>query len=99
VPLQRLRNDLIELLDAFTACIGKDSTRRDLPTLDGALRETDEATQKIHDKKILISYPVDVLLLTLDIVARYRAVADAVNKLRPLIADPQIHRYWGDHAL
>jgi hypothetical protein len=35
----------------------------------------------------------------LDIVARHRAVADAVNKLRPLVADLQIHRYWDDYAL
>jgi len=40
-----------------------------------------------------------VLLLTLDIVARHRAVADAVNKLQTLVADPQIHRYWDDYAL
>ena len=58
-----------------------------------------EASQEIHDQKILISYPVNVLLQTLDIVARHRAVADAVNKLRTLVADPQIHRYWDDYAL
>ena len=59
----------------------------------------DEASEKLHDQKILISYPVNVLLLTLDIVARHRAVADAVNKLRSLVADPQIHRYWDDYAI
>ena len=32
-------------------------------------------------------------------VARHRAVADAVNKLRTLVADPKIHRYWDDYAL
>jgi len=99
LPLERLRNCLVEVLDAFADCIAGQSTRRDLPTLDRALRETDEAIQEIHDQKILISYPVNVLLLTLDIVARHRAVADAVNKLRPLVADPQIHRYWDDYAL
>jgi p-hydroxybenzoic acid efflux pump subunit AaeB len=99
LPLQRLKNNLIELLAAFADCIANDSTRRDLPTLDRALRETDEALRQIADQRILKSYPVRVPLLTLDIVARYRAVADALNKLRPLIADPQIHRYWGDHAL
>jgi hypothetical protein len=99
LPLQRLKNNLVELLDAFADCIRKDSTRRDLPTLDRALRETDEALQQIVDQKILTSYPLRVPLLTLDIVARYRAVADALNKLRSLIAGAQIHRYWGDHAL
>ena len=99
LPLERLKNSLIEVLDAFADCVETKSTRRDLPTLDRALRETDEASQEIHDQKILISYPVNVLLQTLDIVARHRAVADAVNKLRTLVADPKIHRYWDDYAL
>jgi hypothetical protein len=63
------------------------------------LRETDAARRQIADQKILTSYPVEVPLLTLDIAARYRAVADALNKVRSLIVDPQIHRYWGDYAL
>jgi len=99
LPLQRLKNNQIELLAAFADCIANDSTRRDLPTLDRALRETDEALRQIADQRILKSYPVEVPLLTLDIVARYRAVADALNKLRSLVADPQLHRYWGDYAL
>jgi p-hydroxybenzoic acid efflux pump subunit AaeB len=99
LPLERLKDRLIAVLDAFADCVASNSAQRDLPTLDRALRETDEAAQEIHDHKMLISYPIDVLFLTLDIVARYRAVADAVNKLRPLVADPQIHRYWDDYVL
>ena len=99
LPLQRLRNNLVELLDASAECIASNSARRDLPALDRALREVDGAIQEIRNEKVLISYPVNVPLLTLDIVARYRAVADALNKLRPLIADPQIRSYWGDYAL
>jgi uncharacterized membrane protein YccC len=99
LPLQRLKNDLVELLDAFADCIAKDSNGRDLPILNRALREMDEAVRHIRDQRILTSYPLSVPLLTLDIVARYRAVADALNKLRSLIVDPQIHRYWGDYAL
>jgi hypothetical protein len=99
LPLQRLKNSLVEALDAFADCVASKSTRHDLPTLDRALRETDEASQQIHDQKILISYPIDMLLLTLDVVARHRAVADAVNKLLPVMADPKIHRYWDDYAL
>jgi len=90
---------LVEALDAFADCVASKSTRHDLPTLDRALYETDEASQQIHDQKILISYPIDMLLLTLDVVARHRAVADAVNKLLPVMADPKIHRYWDDYAL
>jgi hypothetical protein len=55
--------------------------------------------EQIADQKILTSYPLRVPLLTLDIVARYRAVADALNKVCSLIADAQIHSYWGDYAL
>jgi uncharacterized membrane protein YccC len=99
LPLQRLKDNLVELLDAFADCVASNSTRSDLPTLDRALRETDEATREIRDQKILISYPANVPLLTLDIVARYRVVADAVNKLRSLVADPQIQRCWGDYTL
>jgi len=99
LPLQRLNTEFIQLLDAFANCLKAGSARRDLPTLDGALAETDEALQQIRDRRILASCPIEEALLTLDIVARYRAVADALNKLRSLIADPQIHRYWGDYAL
>src|SRR5215475_1787712 len=99
LPLQRLKNNLIELMNAFADCIGNDPPWRDLPTLDVALRETDKAIQEIRDQKALMSYAVNVPLLTLDIVARYRAVAEAVNKLRPLVADPQIQQYWDDYAL
>jgi len=99
LPLERLKNSLLEALDAFADCVASKRARSDVPTLDRALRETDEASQEIHDQKILIDYPVNVLLLTLDIVGRYRAVAEAVNKLRSLVGDPQIHRYWDDYAL
>jgi len=49
--------------------------------------------------RVLTSYPTRVPLLTLDIVARYQAGADSLNKIRASIAHAQIYRYRGDYAL
>jgi hypothetical protein len=99
LPLQRLNVEFTQLLDAFADCVRTGSPRRDLPTLDATLAEMDEAIGQIRDRRILTSYPVRVPLLTLDIVGRYHAVADALNKIRSSITNLQINRYWGDYAL
>jgi p-hydroxybenzoic acid efflux pump subunit AaeB len=99
LPLQRLRIEFIQLLGAFTDCLRIGSTQRDLPTVDGALTEMDEGLRQIRDQRILASYPAKVPLLTLNIVGRYHAVASALNKVRSLIAEPQIRSCWGDYAL
>ena len=59
----------------------------------------DEAVRLIRDRRILASYPVTVPLLTLDIVGRYHAVADALNKIRSSITNLPLNHYWGDYAL
>ena len=61
LPLERLKNSLIEVLDAFADCVETKSTLRTCQLWTCALREMDEASQEIHDQKILISYPVNVL--------------------------------------
>jgi hypothetical protein len=99
LPLQRLKIESIQLLEAFADCIRTGSNRRDLPTLDAALSETDEALRQIRDRRILASYPVEEALLTLDFVGRYQAVAYAVEKIRRLLADLHLQRYWGDYAV
>jgi hypothetical protein len=35
----------------------------------------------------------------LDFVGRYQAVAYALEKVRRLLADLHLERYWGDYAL
>lgn len=99
LPLRRLKIESIQLLQAVADCIRTGSARRDLPTLDAALAETDEALRQIADRRILTSYPVTAPLLMLDIVGRYQAVASALEKTRRLLADLQLQRYWGDYAL
>jgi hypothetical protein len=99
LPLQRLNVEFTQLLDAFAGCVRTGSARRGLLTLATALAEMDEAVRQIRDRRILPSYPVRVPLLTLDIVGRYHAVADALNKIRSSIIDLQLNRYWGDYAL
>jgi hypothetical protein len=99
LPLRRLNVEFIQLLDAFAECVRTGAARRDLLTLDAALAEMDEPVRQIRDRRILASYPVRVPLLTLDIVGRYHAVADALTKIRSLITDLQLDRYWGDYAL
>jgi len=99
LPLQRLKSESIELVDAFADRLRTPSTRRDLPAMDGAFAEIDDALRQIRDRRPLASYPVNVPLLMLDIVGRYQAVAHALDKIRRLVADSEIERYWGDYAL
>jgi uncharacterized membrane protein YccC len=99
LPLQQLKSESIELVDAFADRLRTPSTRRDLPTMDGAFAEIDDALRQIRDRRLLASYPVNVPLLMLDIVGRYQAVAHALDKIRRLVADSEIERYWGDYAL
>jgi fusaric acid resistance family protein len=98
-PLKRLKKQLIQVLDVLTDYIGGNFSRRDLPTLDATLSEADAAFRRIHDQGVLTNYPIRVPLLTLDIVARYLAVADALNKIRSMVIDTPIRRAWGDYAL
>ena len=67
--------------------------------MDGAFAEIDDALRQIRDRRPLASYPVNVPLLMLDIVGRYQAVAHALDKIRRLVANSEIERYWGDYAL
>ena len=99
LPLRRLKIESIQLLQAFGDCLRAGSARRDWPTLDAALGETDEAVRQIANQRILTSYPARVPLLTLDIVGRYQAVAYALEKIRRLLADLHLQHYWGDYAL
>jgi len=99
LPLQWLKSESIKLVDAFVDRLRTPSTRRDLPAMDGALAGIDDALRQIRDRRPLASYPVNVPLLMLDIVGRYQAVAHALEKIRRLVADSQIERYWGDYAL
>jgi uncharacterized membrane protein YccC len=99
LPLRRLKIESIQLLQAFGDCLRAGSARRDWPTLNAALGETDEAVRQIANQRILTSYPARVPLLTLDIVGRYQAVAYALEKIRRLLADLHLQYYWGDYAL
>jgi len=99
LPLQRLKSESMELLDAFADRLRTPSRRRDLPAMDGAFAGIDDALRQIRDRRPLASYPVNVPLLMLDIVGRYQAVAHALDKIRRLVANSQIERYWGDYAL
>jgi hypothetical protein len=97
LPLRRLKIESIQLLQDVADCIRTGSARRDLPTLDAALGETDEALRQIRDRRILASY-LEALLI-LDIVGRHQAVAYALEKIRRLLPDLNLQRYWGDYAL
>jgi hypothetical protein len=99
LPLERLKGQFERHLNIFAEYIKSGPSQRALPTLDRAMGETEVALRRMHDWKLLTNHPVTVPLLTLAIVARYRAVADDLNKLCSLIVDPQINSYWDDYAL
>lgn len=96
---ERLEIEFKQILDAFAACFREGDCRREMPTLRGALREMDNAVQRIRDRNLLRNLPPAASLRFLDVVDRYHATADAFLECSLLIGSLRIERYWGDFGL
>jgi hypothetical protein len=87
------------MLSAFAACFGDGDCRREMPTVRGALREMEDAVQRIRDRNLLGSLPPEASLRFLDLVDCYHATGDALHECSLLIGSLRIDRYWGDFGL
>jgi uncharacterized membrane protein YccC len=96
---ERLEIEFKQMLSAFAACFGDGDCRREMPTVRGALREMDEAVQRIRDRNLLGSLPPEASLRFLDLVDCYHATGDALHECSLLIGSLRIDRYWGDFGL
>jgi uncharacterized membrane protein YccC len=96
---ERLEIEFKQVLDAFIECFRRGDCRRELPGVQGALAEIDEAVDQIRQSGILAGQKLEAPVRMLELVNRYHATAEALEQCGQVIRSLQIHRYWGDYAL
>jgi hypothetical protein len=96
---ERLEIEFKQVLDAFIECFRRGDCRRELPGVQGALAEIDQAVDQIRQNGILTGQKLEALVRMLELVNRYHVTAEALEQCGQLIRTLQIHRYWGDYAL
>ena len=104
-PKLRLQFECLEvefkqMLEAFRKCFGQGDCRRTLPALQGALAGLDHAVQDVYNRRRFGGETSEASTLRLlDLVDRYRATAEAMERCGRLLGSLQLQRYWGDYAL
>jgi hypothetical protein len=96
---ERLDAGFAEVLDAFADCFRRGDSRREFPSLQGALSEMSRAVEQIRDSRMLAPLKLEVPLQMLDLANRYQATADTLEECSQLLRTLEIQRYWGDYAL
>jgi uncharacterized membrane protein YccC len=96
---ERLEIEFKQVLDAFAECFRRGDCRRELPSVQGALAEMDQAVERIRQSGILTGQKLEAPVRILELVNRYHATAEELENCGRLARTLQIHRYWGDYAL
>jgi hypothetical protein len=96
---ERLEIEFKQVLDAFAECFRRGDCRRELPSVQGALAEIDQAVERIRQSRILSSQKLEATVRLLELVNRYHATAEALEECGRLVRTLEIQRYWGDYAL
>ena len=96
---ERLEIEFKQVLDAFSECFRRGDCQRDLPSIQGALAEMDQAVEQIRQSRILAHQKLETPTRVLELVNRYHATAEALETCGRLIRTLEIQRYWGDYAL
>jgi hypothetical protein len=96
---ERLEIEIKQILDAFAECFRRGDCRRELPSVQGALAEMDQAVERIRQSRILTRQKLEAPVRMLELVNRYHATAEALEKCGQLLRTLEIQRYWGDYAL
>jgi uncharacterized membrane protein YccC len=97
--LERLRVEFSGMLDAFAECFRKGDTRRDLPTLSDSMAKLADTIRTLREGGALVKEDLSDLFRNVEIVNRYRSIADALEECRRIIQTLQLHRYVGDYRL
>jgi p-hydroxybenzoic acid efflux pump subunit AaeB len=96
---ERLEIEFKQVLDAFAQCLRRGHCRRELPSIQGALAEMDEAVERVRQNRIFAGQMVEGPVRMFELVNRYHATAEALEKCGRLLLSLKIQRYWGDYAL
>jgi hypothetical protein len=96
---ERLEIEIKQVLDTFAECFRRGDCRRELPSIQGALAEIQQAVEQIRQSRILSAQPLDAPVRMLELVNRYYATAEALERSGRLVRTLEIQRYWGDCAL
>jgi uncharacterized membrane protein YccC len=96
---ERLEIEFRQVLDAFAESFRCGDCRRELPSVQGALAEMDQAVERIRQSRILSGQKLEAPVRMLELVNRYHATGEALENGGRLVRTLQIHRYWGDYAL
>jgi uncharacterized membrane protein YccC len=96
---ERLEVEFKQMLDAFTECFRQGDCQRQLPSVQGALAEMDQAVEQIRESRILSNQKLEIPLQMLDLANRYHGTAEALEECSRVLRTLEIQRYWGDYAL
>jgi len=96
---ERLEVEFKQVLDAFAECFRRGDCRREIPSTQGALAEINQAVEQIRQSRILSAQPLEAPVRMLELVNRYYATAEALERCGRLVRTLEIRRYWGDYAL
>jgi uncharacterized membrane protein YccC len=97
---ERLEAEFKRMLDAFAECLRQGDCRRPLPSLNGALSEMQEAPESMRKNEMLKGQYLEAASVrVLELVDRYHAAAETLEKCKRLIGALKIHRYWGHCGL
>ena len=96
---ERLRVDFTGMLDSFIDCFRKGDTRRDFPSLTDTMAKLAETIRTLRESGALVREGLSGLFRSVEIVNRYRSIADALEECRSIIQTLQLHRYVGDYRL
>jgi uncharacterized membrane protein YccC len=96
---ERLEIEFKQMLDAFAECFRQGDCQRQLPSVQGALAEMDQAIKQIRDSRILSDQKLEIPLQMLDLANRYQGTGEALEECGRVLRTLEIQRYWGDYAL
>jgi uncharacterized membrane protein YccC len=96
---ERLRVEFSGMLDAFIGCFRKGDTRRELPGLSVSMAKLAETMRRLRESGALVKQDLSELFRTVEIVNRYRSIADALEECSSIVQTLELHRYVGDYHL
>jgi hypothetical protein len=93
---ERLCAQFSAMLDVFVDCFRKGDTRRDFPVLSDSMAKLAETMRIQRESGTVAKEDLSDLFRSLEIVNRYRSIADALEECRDIIQTLQLHLYVGD---
>jgi DNA primase len=96
---EHLEIEFGQMLDAFADCFRKGDSRREFPTMRGALDGMRQRVEQIRREHILDAESLDAPTRLVEVVSRYQTIGEVLEECAGLIKSLNLHRYWGDYAL